>query len=147
MSEAFCNSALQLRPPPSENLGDIGLFEFLDVDQRPIFIIDLSDPKNKKHVSIEIFRSNRTFQDRKLADAIHSSPEDFKTWIISPDADPNENVRRLSSYPDIRWTSYTLRQKWRFVCAEEGLPSIAPPMNSSGCPPVTRYAVIFNLVL
>lgn len=140
MTEEFRDSTLQLRPLPPDDLEEIGLSEFLDIDQRPIFIIDLSDSVNQIDASIKIVRSNHAFKDRGLEDTIHSCSSDFKAWITS--WKPEEEKNRIPfSYSELKWTSYTLRQKWRFVCGDEAFERQTAPASPLNYPTLSRYVL------
>lgn len=146
MSETLRDPNLPLSDLPPDNLEEIGLFEFLDIDRRPIFVVDLSHPANHDCMSIEIKHLNRAFQDRELSRAIQSSPEEFRLWIIRSEADEDSNNRKLCSNPDIQWTSYTVRRKWRFICGDEVIRWEQQLSKHADLPLLQRYVAIFDLL-
>jgi len=144
MSEEASDSALQLRPLPPHSLEEIGVFEFLDIDKRPTFVIDLSDPENQNDKSVNIVRSNQAFRNRGLLDAIRSSTGDFKAWITCTEAG-SDTICIPYTYSGLKWTSYTLRQKWRFICGDGDSQNITCPKPSSYSNS-TRYGIVLLVV-
>lgn len=135
----FSNSQLST---PTNELEDIGLFEFLDFDQRLIFVIDISNPENRDYLSI--VRSNRAFQERRLLRIISSAPDEFKLWVLGLEAHEDTSRRR---FHDIQWTSYTLRGRWKFICGDADLSPMPESAVCSGSPLRPRYDFIFILCL
>ena len=133
-----------------DTLLDIGALEHLDEDERPSFVIDLSDPTARCEATLKIFHTNTSLESSK---AILDLPETdaeralaseefvrFKAWILrGPDSGPRTTTPNYH-YGGVRWAYVTLRQRFRFVFGDKAaaLPSVPPdeiPRAPSTCHP------------
>ncbi|KOS18942.1 Histidine protein kinase NIK1 [Escovopsis weberi] len=112
-------------------LQDIGVLELLENDDRPTFLIDLSNPQNANHPGLPVVYSNATLRTAQglqhlltpeqddAAKPASVSPEFelFKSWVMTP-PDPTETSEppaQSFQYGGIPWVSTTLRRRFRFV--------------------------------
>jgi len=116
----------------------IGLTEFLEIDPRPAFIIDLEDAANFDTGPIHMAYANASLRAaRDVLEQLQSDTADpshrrefsrFKAWAIAYGADqesPGSWPQSLE-YGGINWTCSTLRKRFRFVCGNSNLAADTP---------------------
>ena len=101
------------------DLKAIGLLEFFETDARPILIFDLnlhtkSSPVYHNPRVRDLHGKGAETLIATLGDGEHS---DFTKWAISQ---PTGEKIPAATYCGIRWTSQTLRNRWRVIAGEVG---------------------------
>jgi hypothetical protein len=96
----------------------VGLFEYLDTDDRPIFALDLKSKKNKIPVyqnaalrKLQVIGGGDGHQNTEHA-VIDAQSGFLLDWAVSY---PEATNIPPSSHWGIRWTGRTLRNKWRII--------------------------------
>ncbi|KAL2198912.1 hypothetical protein P885DRAFT_30977 [Corynascus similis CBS 632.67] len=116
-------------PQPSvvQLLQGIGVIELLEEDERPTFIIDLSDPANSQPGPLHLLYANVALRTAPgLLELLQHPPEqsgqcpkfsEFKSWALSSvqeRTDPNASLS-FSTYAGLPWTCSTLRRRFRII--------------------------------
>jgi len=118
-------------------LGSIGLAEFLQVDERPIFIIDVADEDNLTSRELTLIYTNPSLKARPaLLDHVQGHAEDpvlmldigtpfsdFKSWVLTEASD----IDIVSSFPfaGVKWRSSIVRRRLKVVTGQ--LDPLSPP--------------------
>ena len=146
----------------SQGLGQIGVEEFLELDDRPTFIIDLADQANYKPGPIRLvyvnlclrgypglmslIAGNATEESPGLA-ATTTFPE-FKAWATSFVKNNESLDVCLPSFlfAGINWTCSTLRKRFRIIngSPSHGPSSVSSNSHSIGTPVVSSFANILS---
>ena len=116
-----------------DSLNQLGVVELLEQDDRPTFILDLSNPANYEPGSLAIAYANASLRaSGPILDVItgragHASPglnatmafSDFKAWSMSyvKDHQPLEVSMPSFHYAGSTWTSSSLRKRFRVIRA------------------------------
>ncbi|KAL1591205.1 hypothetical protein WHR41_00440 [Cladosporium halotolerans] len=115
-------------PQSGLNLQSIGIIELLEQDERPTFILDLSDTSNYGPGQIQPLFTNTSLRSyeglfdsvagtSRIEGALHASFLQFKSWLLSAVV----NGESLSvclpavAYANLTWTCSTLRKRLRIV--------------------------------
>lgn len=108
---------------PSD-LKAVGLLELFETDERPVLIYDLNSPTRtlpvyhnarlrKLHIA-ELILAGKDLES--IADASRDAEKsDFTQWAISW---PVGGKMPTATYCGIKWTSQTLRNRWRVIAGE-----------------------------
>lgn len=117
-------------PPQDKNLLSpgrtsslqIGVFELLEQDERPTFIIDTGDPSHAEHGPLKILFANAALKSRnELSDQVFgygsngenvtrtSAFLEFKKWVASPFG---EQRKKDQSYANVVWTASLISSKF-----------------------------------
>lgn len=127
-------------PQPStvQLLQGIGAIEFLEQDERPTFLVDLSDPINFNPGPLHIVFANASLRatqgilgllqvDTAESGADHGYVR-FKAWVVSlvRENAPVDAGLPSISYGGITWSCSTLRKRFRFVCGNTSAVSSTP---------------------
>lgn len=112
----------------SQPLGEIGIIELLEHDQRPTFILDLEAiPASNTHQ--EAVYENPSFRYLHLLDItlgkadvpldVHDlgAYSEFEQWAIGSHNEADLPAAQLSTftYDGFHWTHTTLRKRWRII--------------------------------
>lgn len=119
-------------------LGQIGVLEFLEQDERPTFLIDLDDPSSFLPGPINVLFANAALRLRpkllhKICTRAHQDstgfPE-FKSWLTKSAWGHHrlDLIEPTFNYNGVLWTCSTLRKTLRFV---SGTYSSAPADSTS----------------
>lgn len=111
---------------PSD-LKAVGLLEFFETDERPVIIYDLNSPTKTLSVYHNpclrgLHVAGLRFAGKEGAQSITKSAKgcehtDFTQWAVSPAVDGKVTS---ATYYGIKWTSRTLRNRWRVIAGEVG---------------------------
>lgn len=114
-----------MRASAIDTLLDISALEHLGEDWRPSFVIDLSDPADRCRPTLKVMHANVSLESSQATlDLLEMDGERalarrefvrFRNWILKA---PYSNPRTIAlshQYDGVRWTSVTLRHKFRFV--------------------------------
>lgn len=108
----------------ASDLNTVGLLEFLETDDRPIFVLDLKSRTTK----IPVFQ-NANLQKLQVIgvrlnpwtaeSVLEADPKlaAFLDWAVSS---PRETNLQPSAYWGIRWTGRNIRSRWRIITGETG---------------------------
>lgn len=164
------NYAPQPPPPPLSAmvaLGGVGLVEFLEEDERPTFVVDLSQPLTTNSGHLSLLYVNRALKqsdrlarlvrppmpvDGSRVDDANSDFDHFKAWIsgaISKGQASSDGSRTTPwvSYGGVTWTYITLRKRYRVVSARSAVPdSTASAVSGSTASAASPGLVIANEV-
>lgn len=125
-------------PSPSipEELGNIGMIELLEHDQRPTFVIDLKDVQRDN--ALKIAFQNRSLKNLPdVVDVILKKPPadthkdyqytDFLEWASRPPTEGASGDRSTITYDGVLWICTTVR-RWRIITVSPGNsgPGVAP---------------------
>ena len=142
----------------SQGLGQVGLEEFLELDERPTFIIDLADQANYKPGPMRLAYVNLSLRGYPgllnliAGTTIEESPgivttttfPDFKAWVVSfVKNDESLDVCLLSFlFAGINWTCSTLRKRFRIIngSAPQGPNSVNSNPPLVGTPATSSFA-------
>lgn len=120
----------------TSKLGDVGLFDLLNIDPRPTFIVALPSIRSPQPRPRSIEYTNPALSaSTTLLNAVLAIPKDdnhkpFWDWVNSPA--PNEESAPLTtlhalSYLGVYWTRSHLRGRWIVMSGNEVPPSSEPP--------------------
>ncbi|KAK5945309.1 hypothetical protein PMZ80_002513 [Knufia obscura] len=129
-------------------LDTIGLGEFFQQDERPIFVLDLETPPGDW---LPVVFTNTALRLRpRLLDSVHGRAEDaallldagvpfadFRIWLLGDHDVPG--VSASFPYAGVIWKANTLRKRLRVVTGQNGV--VAPPIElaSSGRPNLQQF--------
>ncbi|MCJ1361870.1 hypothetical protein MMC16_000970 [Acarospora aff. strigata] len=107
-------------------LGQIGITEFLEQDERPTFIIDIGDPDNLSDGPLRILFANVALRSRPelvktFSHKAHHGPPgypDFRAWLTSSvkNQQPPQAFPQYFTYANFLWTCSTVRTRLR-ICS------------------------------
>jgi hypothetical protein len=104
-----------------EDLQNVGLLEFLDIDERPVFILDLKSLtrnhpvyynatlRSIPHLELKISKGTTAVTDIAARDPKHSA---FLDWAVSSKRDGSGLDR---SYCGLLWSAKTIQGRWRII--------------------------------
>lgn len=138
------------RQLPSElrDLQGLSVIDLLEADERPSFIIDLSNNANFSNGPLKLMFANASLRaSQPIYELISQSTEHssefsrFKSWAVSFVRDHRAMDVCLPSlsYGGISWTCSTLANRFRFVSGSTSAVSITP---TSPMPPARATAVL-----
>lgn len=138
------------RQLPSElrDLQGLSVIDLLEADERPSFIIDLSNNANFSNGPLKLMFANASLRaSQPIYELISQSTEHtsefsrFKSWAVSFVRDHRAMDVCLPSlsYGGISWTCSTLVNRFRFVSGSTSAVSITP---TSPIPPARATAVL-----
>lgn len=122
-------------PPELRDLQGLSVIDLLEADERPTFIIDLSNPANFGPGPFRLLFTNASLRASQgvheliMQSSEHSSDfSRFKAWAVSFVKDNRSmNVALPSlSYGGVIWTCSTLANRFRFVSGSHSAVSITP---------------------
>jgi hypothetical protein len=119
-------------PDSTRLLGQVGITELLDDDERPTFVIDLADPANySSGTSLSILYANPALKSEPhLLESVSGSPDGqatsplapkpftfFKTWALSPNPgrDLFADALPFLGAGHISWSASTIRKRLRVL--------------------------------
>ena len=116
-------------------LQGIGVVELLEQDERPTFIVDLTNAANFTFGPLHIIYVNASLRvaqgilellQTDTADLSHS-PEfaNFKAWVLKNN-EPSDLYLPSLSYGGVKWTCSTLRRRFRVVSGSTSAASVTP---------------------
>ena len=135
-------------------LNSIGIIELFEYDERPTFIVDLSDSANYGLGKVSPLFANAALRSHEgLYESItgrrDGSPTapgsllEFKTWLLS--ASVNGESLNVSlpafSYANILWSCTTLRKRVRIICGSCTTPPGSRTGIASSIPPPSAGSV------
>ncbi|KAI9682361.1 MAG: hypothetical protein M1817_000415 [Caeruleum heppii] len=119
------------KSPASVALGSVGMLEFLELDDRPTFIIDVGNPVNHQPGALQIVFANSALRATSgLLDVISrrtdqyspglstsSSFSEFKAWATSfvKNNEALDACMPAYSYGGLIWSCTTLRKRLRLI--------------------------------
>ncbi|KAK5095892.1 hypothetical protein LTR70_003211 [Exophiala xenobiotica] len=129
-------------------LDTIGLGEFFQQDERPIFVLDLESPASE---GLSIVFTNSALRQRPgLFDSVHGRADeaallrdagvpfaDFKTWLLS-DHDM-AGFRPNFAYASVLWKANTLRKRLRVLTGQVGVVAPTADLARNGTPGLQKY--------
>ncbi|KAI1827797.1 histidine kinase [Xylaria intraflava] len=115
-------------------LCSVGIWELIECDDRPTFIVDILNPVSSSSTDpIPILYANSALHASDVARQlvyreVHTDQDgtdflNFKTWVTSGGNATEESDAYIPSYHygGIYWTSFTIRNRFRFVSTNTGL--------------------------
>ncbi|KAK0632800.1 hypothetical protein B0T14DRAFT_445817 [Immersiella caudata] len=126
------------RASPAQLFHGIGLTEFLEVDPRPAFVLDLDDTANFDAGPFHILYANACLRGaRHVLEYLHADTADpdhshefsrFKAWTIAsrPSRESPSSWPQSLEYGGVSWTCSTLRKRFRFVCGNSNVTPVTP---------------------
>ncbi|KAI9731534.1 MAG: hypothetical protein M1834_004654 [Cirrosporium novae-zelandiae] len=118
-------------------LSQIGAIELLECDERPIFVVDLSNSVSYLQDTLSVLFANAAFRGRtEVVDAIcgkftTDTPEltaftDFKTWVLNLAKNhvPMSSILPTFHFAGVTWTASTLRKRFRVISGNHGSPNV-----------------------
>lgn len=113
-------------------LGQVGIVEVLENDDRPTFVVDLADGANYGvSDSVHVLYSNKILkafpgmldavsggtEDESLSPLANKLSQSLKTWVLSASPSPEPFRQTLSAVANgqVSWTSSTIRKRLRIV--------------------------------
>lgn len=133
------------------SLGQVGVLELLEQDERPTFVLDLADKVNYEPGSLKVVFANASLRasgpilDRITGKAGNESPgltaatafSDFKAWSISYVRDYESLDVALPSffYTGATWTCSSLRKRFRVIKSN----SVSLKPHSTPNPPLMGF--------
>lgn len=129
----------------SQAVDNVGLTEFFQQDERPVFVLDLEIPTDD---GLPIVFANTALRNRQgLYDSVHGRSGDtallldlgtpfidFRTWLLS-----EHDVQGISStfpFAGMLWQTKTLRKRLRVVTGTNT--QAAPPFDQNGARPLLQ---------
>ena len=121
-----------------QQLQDVGVVELLEQDERPTFIIDLTNHANFGAGQLALLFANASLRaSQKLLDLLSVDTSDpaagadfsrFKAWVVSFVRHNESADVCLPSltYGGISWTCSTIRRRFRFVSGNTAAVSLTP---------------------
>ena len=135
------------KPKSLSILGQVGVIELLEQDERPTFILDLAEQSNYEPGPLKVIFANAALRASPLALEMVSgragqmSPgltattafSDFKAWSMSYVKDHESLDVALPSffYAGATWTSCSLRKRFRVIKSNPDLAKASLPSNPS----------------
>lgn len=114
-------------PASLQKVQSIGAIEFVEHDERPTFLVDLSNPPDVKQSGLNILYYNGALRSCADMYALLSADNQntttqafdrFKAWAYHPHiSDSSVPFPTHRHYGGTDWTSTTLRQRFRFISA------------------------------
>jgi hypothetical protein len=110
----------------SNDLTTVGLLELFETDERPVLVYDLSSPTNElpvyhnarlREVHVETLELAGKNLESIAETAKEGEYSEFTKWAV---ATPVGGKIQAATYYGIRWTSQTLRNRWRVIAGEVG---------------------------
>jgi hypothetical protein len=134
-------------------LGNVGIVELLEQDERPIFVIDVANPVNlSPGGTLQIVFANASFRAYptllemvtgrvdldSLGIAVANDFPEFKAWALSFVKNNESLDICLPSflYEGVTWTCLTLRKRLRLISGS-GFPAAAGSPSSNGAPSIS----------
>ena len=110
---------------PKDELLSVGLLELLDIDDRPVFVLDLASPSKVIPVYCNESLREIPLLELKIAKGVvpgGKMERDSKYAVFIEWAGA---TTKLGSFPEtsywgLRWKAKTIRKRWRIVSGEEG---------------------------
>ena len=129
-------------------LDSVGVEEFFQQDERPIFVLDMDAPASD---ALSIVFTNAALRQRPgLFDSVHGRAEDaallldagvpfaeFKIWLLS-DHDVAA-CRNSFLYANVIWKTNTLRKRLRVVTGQIGVVAPTADLAQNGRPGLQKY--------
>lgn len=149
-SESHSSRSGENRPLPPElrDLQGLSVIDLLEADERPTFIIDLSNQANFGPGPLKLLFVNASLRaSQAVHELLSQSPDSsadfsrFKSWVVSfvKDNKPMDVCLPSLSYGGVVWTCSTLANRFRFVSGSHSAVSITP---TSPAPPPARASSI-----
>lgn len=135
-------------PPELRDLQRLSVIDLLEADERPTFIIDLSNQANFGPGPLKLLFANASLRaSQAVHELISQSPEystdcsRFKSWVVSfiKDNRPMDVCLPSISYGGVVWTCSTLANRFRFVSGSNAAVSITP---TSPAPPARASSIL-----
>ena len=142
MSAPALSPDIRSLPPSLQILSGVGVIELLEQDERPTFMVDLTNPANATRPGLHILYYNTSLRGAPQILRFLSAEQDdanlstefvlFKSWILSSPklSDGSDAILPALEYGNITWTCSTLRKRFRFVSGNAGFirtPADSPP--------------------
>lgn len=135
-------------PAELRELQGLSVIDLLEADDRPTFVIDLSNAANFGPGPLKVLFMNASLRASQGVHELikqssdHSSESSrFKAWAVSfvRDSRPTDISLPSLSYGGITWTCATLANRFRFVSGSASAVSITP---TSPAPPARASAIL-----
>lgn len=135
-------------PPELRDLQGLSVIDLIEADERPTFIIDLSNSANLGPGPLRLLFGNAALRaSQHLNELLSQSPEHsndfsrFKAWAVSLVKDRKSMDVYLPSltYGGVTWTCSTLANRFRFVSGSASAVSITP---TSPAPPTRASSIL-----
>lgn len=109
---------------PEEDLRSVGLLEFLDIDDRPVLVIDLANPTKTTPIYQNTSLQKIPLLESKIGDGVLSAGaaskdleySAFLDWAASSEQDTFRNT----AYCGFWCTTKNIRNRWRIITGVEG---------------------------
>lgn len=112
-------SSSSVASSPKEDLSLSALTEFLDLDDRPTLILDLKctpSPALIYHnASLGELKHREVEVGRQIVDAFGKASKDMNARPILEWAQSTNGLFPSITYQNVRWSSNTIRQRWRII--------------------------------
>lgn len=132
-------------------LHSIGLAEYLQLDDRPTFVVDILDPANATSPGLHLVFENTALKARSsVLDHVQGRSEDstllldigtpfadFKDWVLSPLADPD--IVTTFPFGGYLWHSLLLRKRLRVIHGRHPLGSPVASNEAQTRPGMQQY--------
>ncbi|ELQ37432.1 hypothetical protein M0657_002227 [Pyricularia oryzae] len=114
-------------PAHLQSLQSVGTVEFLEQDERPTFVVDLTSLASSSPEQLPIMFSNASLRaSPKLLDLLAPDTSEaviskefarFKAWVVSyiKDKQSTDILLPSTTYGNVTWTCWTLRKRYRVV--------------------------------
>lgn len=103
--------------PGQDGVFGVGLTDYLDIDDRPVFILDLKSPSKGQPVYCNPSLCKLTVLETKIrkGSASVNVPRDpghavFLEWALSSQKDAGDRL-----YSGLRWVAKTIKGRWRII--------------------------------
>jgi PAS domain S-box-containing protein len=117
-------------PPGLQVLQGVGVLELVEQDQRPTFLVDITNAANSSRPGLHILYYNTSLRSSHDFLQLLSVEQDdftnttefgrFKAWVLTPvtGSDGGDAIAQSHTYGGVVWTCSTLRRRFRFISGE-----------------------------
>lgn len=107
-----------------DDLTAVGLLELLDVDDRPVLVLDLASPTKNVPVYHNASLQKMPLLESKIMDGVLAAgvsarDPDYAAFLDWAAASPEDGFPH-TTYCGFWWTAKTIRSRWRIVTGAEG---------------------------